>query len=65
MIRYVFEIIEIRTYTSHYTVDAENEEEARTKASIGDTFNEEEIQFEEVIARAVGNCIKVSEIPSE
>lgn len=47
------EVIETRTYTVIYTIEASNKQKALDKVIIGDTLNEEEIRLESVIDRNI------------
>jgi len=51
MKRFQQRVIETRTYTVLYTVEARNMEEAKRKIAIGDTIEEEEEKCEGVQAR--------------
>jgi hypothetical protein len=51
MTRFVAEVTETITQTVRYIVEADSQEEAAEKASIGDTIDEEVIRTNGVLAR--------------
>jgi len=50
---YKFDVTETRSFTVIYTVEADNLEEARKKAEIGDTVKEEEVRSHGVQSRDI------------